>query len=109
MELFEETRREYRFGTETIQGVAKKLKTHRSMVGQALVSAIPPERKISARKSPKLGPVQKFIKGILQSDREAPRKQRHIAHRIWERIHQEHPEALVKEATVRRYMQRRRE
>src|SRR5487761_546159 len=45
VELFEENRREYRFGVGTIQGVAKKLKTHRRMVRQALSSAIPPERK----------------------------------------------------------------
>jgi transposase len=109
VELFEEIRREYRFGVGTIQGVAKKLKTHRRMVRQALGSAIPPERKTPARSSPKLGPVREFIDGILQSDREAPRKQRHTAHRIWERIRQECPEAQVGEATVRRYVQRRKE
>jgi len=73
VELFEEIRREYRFGVGTIQGVAKKLKTHRRMVRQALASAIPPERKTPARNSLKLGPVREFIEGILQSDREAPR------------------------------------
>ena len=68
MELFEEIRREYRFmGPGTIQGVAKKLKTHRRMVRQALASAIPPERKQPARSSPKLGPVREFIDGILQA------------------------------------------
>jgi transposase len=109
VELFEEIRREYRFGAGTIQGVAKKLKTHRRMVRQALASAIPPVRKTQARSSPKLGPVREFIDGILQSDLEAPRKQRHTAHRIWERIRQEHPEAQVAEATVRRYVQRRKD
>ena len=109
MELFEEIRREYRFGVGTIQGVAKKLNTHRRMVRQALASAIPPERKTPARSSPKLGPVREFIDGILQSDREAPRKQRHTAHRIWQRIGQEHPEARVAEATVRRYVRRRKQ
>jgi len=79
VELFEEIRREYRFGVGTIQGVAKKLNTHRRMVRQALASAIPPERKAPSRSSPKLGPVREFIDGILQSDREAPRKQRHTA------------------------------
>ncbi len=108
VELFEEIRREYRFGAGTIQGVAKKLKTHRRMVRQALGSAIPPERKVPARSSPKLGPVKEFIDGILQSDQQAPRKQRHTAHRIWVRLRQEHPEASVAEATVRRYVQRRK-
>jgi hypothetical protein len=35
VELFEEIRREYRFGVGTIQGVTKKLNTHRRMVRQA--------------------------------------------------------------------------
>jgi transposase len=109
VELFEEIRREYRFGVGTIQGVAKKLKTHRRMVRQALGSAVPPERKTPARRRPKLEPVREFIDGILQSDREAPHKQRHTAHRIWERIRQERSEAHVAEATVRRYVQQRKE
>ena len=109
MELFEEIRREYRFGVGTIQGVAKKLNTHRRMVRQALASAIPPGRKTPARSSPKLGPVREFIEGILQSDREAPRKQRHTARRIWQRIQREHPEVRVAEATVRRYVRRRKQ
>jgi hypothetical protein len=50
VELFEEIRREYRFGVGTIQGVAKKLGVHRRMVRQALLSAIPPERKGSCAK-----------------------------------------------------------
>lgn len=49
MELFEQIRREYRFGVGTIQGVAKKLGVHRRMVRQALASAIPPERNVPAR------------------------------------------------------------
>jgi len=109
VELFEEIRREYRFGVGTIQGVAKKLNTHRRMVRQALASAIPPERKTPARSSPKLGPVREFIDGILHSDREAPRKQRHTARRIWLRIGQEHFEVRVAEATVRRYVRRRKQ
>jgi hypothetical protein len=76
VELFEEIRRKYRFEAGTIQGVAKKLKTHQRMMWQALASAIPPERKTPARSSPKQGPMSEFIYGILRGDLEAPRKQR---------------------------------
>ena len=48
------------------------------------------------------------IEGMLEADREAPRKQRHTAHRIWTRFREEHPAHPVGEPTVRRYMQQRR-
>ena len=50
---------------------------------------IPPKRKLAARNKPRLGPVMEFIDGILREDDTVPRKQRHTAHRIWERIRQE--------------------
>jgi len=42
-------------------------------------------------------------------DQQAPRKQRHTAHRIWERIGQEQAEVTVAESTVRHYVGRRKQ
>src|SRR6516164_7695826 len=95
VELFEQIRREYEFGIGTIRGVAHKLKVHRRMVRQALATAEPPERKQVARERPVIDPLRSYIDAILESDRNAPRKQRHTAHRIYERIKTELPEHQV--------------
>lgn len=108
MELFEQIRREYEHGVGTIKGVARKFGVHRRMVREAIASAVPPARKKATRARPKLGPATEFIDGILESDRKAPRKQRHTAHRIWVRLRKERPEIKVAECTVRRYVRQRK-
>lgn len=108
MELFEAIRREYEFGVGTIQGVARKFGVHRRMVREALTNAVPAEKPAPKRPRPRLGPVVDFIDAILEADRQAPRKQRHTAHRIYVRICQERPACQVAESTVRQYVRERK-
>jgi hypothetical protein len=77
VELFEQIRREYRFGVGTIRGVAKQFGVHRRIVRQAMASALPPERKVPMRSSqPKLEPVKEFIDEILLAQVAARREAR---------------------------------
>jgi transposase len=109
VELFEEIRREYEFGVGTVLGVARKLGVHRRMVREALGNAVPARRKKGERKRPRLAPVIPFIDSILEADRGAPRKQRHTAHRIYQRVRAELPAHAVAESTVRRYVGKKKQ
>ena len=109
VELFEQIRLEYEFGVGTIQGVSRKLRVHRRLVREAIRSAIPARRKKTERPHVKMAPAAEFIDAILEEDRKAPRKQRHTAKRIWERIRQEVPGCTAAERTVRQYVAQRKE
>ena len=104
VELFEQLRREFEFGVGTVSGVASKFGVHRRQVRQALANSVPPDRKPYVRACPSLDRVKPFIEAILVTDKTAPRKQRHTAHRIWTRIRQEQPQFPVSESTVRAYV-----
>ena len=72
--------------------------------GRRLRTPFHRQPKATPRERPKPGPAAAFIDEILQSDRKAPRKQRHTAHRIWVRLRQEMPAVGLAESTVRRYV-----
>ena len=74
VELFEQIRREYEHGGGTIRGIAKKLGIHRRMVREAVLRAVPVERKTPVRERPKLEPAMAFIDAILEADRKAHRQ-----------------------------------
>ncbi len=104
MEQFERIRRERREEGMSIRELARRHKVHRRVVRQALAAAIPPVRKpVDSRPQPAIGPHAATIRAWLTEDQDAPRKQRHTARRVWERLVDEHA-ADVAESTVRRYV-----
>ena len=103
MELFERIRHDHRKEGWSIRTLARHHEVHRRTVRQALASARPPTRRSSPRAAPALGPWKPTIEGWLRADLEAPRKQRHTARRVWQRLLDEHG-ALVGESTVRAYV-----
>jgi transposase len=108
VELFEQIRRDHDREGFSIRELARRHGVHRRTVRQALGSAVPPARKRpEGRPAPALGAYRELIDSWLEADRTAPRKQRHTARRVWERLRDEHG-AEVSERQVRRYVRERR-
>jgi len=108
VELFEEIRRDRRREGLSIRELSGRHRVHRRTVRQALVSAVPPPRvTYPVRQFPAIGPWRELIDRWLVADQEVPRKQRHTARRVWQRLVAEH-QATVSEVTVSRYVRRRR-
>jgi len=108
MELFEQVRRDRDREGLSIHELARRHGVHRRAVRQALASPLPPERKRpEGRPAPKLGSYRELIDSWLEADRVAPRKQRHTAKRVWERLTEEHG-AQVSERAVRKWVAARR-
>jgi transposase len=81
---------------------------HRRAVREALLSPVPPALLSPvSRAAPKLGRYRAVIDEWLLADRDAPRKQRHTAKRIHQRLVDEHG-ADVAETTVRQYVRGRK-
>jgi transposase len=104
VELFESIRKTHEREGLSIHELSRRFKTHRRTVRQALVAAVPPPRRAAPlRVAPALGPWKPIIDDWLEADLDAPRKQRHTARRVWQRLVEEHG-AEVGESTVRRYV-----
>jgi transposase len=108
MELFEQIRRDRDREGLSKRALAVKYGVHRRAVRQALLSPVPPVKRSPVwRPAPKLGAYHALIDAWLEADRDAPRKQRHTARRVWQRLVEEHG-AEVSERQVSRYVRERR-
>ena len=102
--MFEAIRRDRRDEPGvSIRELATRHRVHRRTVRQALASAQPPARRVPLRVAPVLDPVKPLIDAMLRQDLTAPRKQRHTARRVRERLIEEH-QLVVAYSTVRDYV-----
>jgi transposase len=107
VEQFEGIRRDSRDRAMSIRALARRHGVHRRTVRQALADATPPVRKLPERSAPATGPYVDLVRRWLIEDQAAPRKQRHTARRIWQRLVEEE-DARVGESTVRNLVARLR-
>ncbi|NLN28011.1 MAG: IS21 family transposase [Firmicutes bacterium] len=85
-----------------IRKIARELGHSRKTVRKALSDAGPwTYRLTQPRPSPKAGPYRDLIRQWLEEDRRAPRKQRHTARRVYERLRDEYGYDGA-ESTIRR-------
>lgn len=107
VELFAAIRWDHQRDGLSIRELARKYDVHRRTVRQAVGSPLPPDRKAPARPAPVRDAVTGWIDEILAADLDAPRKQRHTATRIFERLRDEH-DARVSYSYVSKYVRVRR-
>lgn len=101
--LYEQIRRARERDGLSIRELSRRFHVHRRDVRRALVSPLPPGRKRPERRGSVLDVWKPTIDEWLASDVEAPRKQRHTARRVWQRLVEEEG-AVIGESTVRRYV-----
>jgi transposase len=91
VELYARVRRAVRVEGRSQRQVAREFGLARKTVRKMLAYSAPPgyQRQKPVRR-PKLGPWQGVIDAILEEDKHQPRKQRHTAKRIFERLRAEH-------------------
>jgi transposase len=110
VDLYERIRRDRRVEPGvSVRELSRRHGVHRRMVREALVSAVPPERKKPARaRVLVLEPVTGWIDEILREDLAAPRKQRHTVRRIYDRLVVEYGFDQACYSTLCNYVNKRR-
>jgi transposase len=90
MEQWKEIRLKVLRGEASKRGILRQTGMHWKTLEKILQFSEPPGYRMRCeRMKPKLGPFLGRIADILEADREVPRKQRHTARRIYERIKEE--------------------
>ena len=75
----------------SIREISKELHHSRKTVRKAIRDGSVPKYHLDKdRPHPVMGPFEAIIEGWLEADKSQPRKQRHTAHRIYERLVKEH-------------------
>jgi transposase len=101
---YELIRSKFFLDEESVRAIAKELGHSRKTVAKALVHPIPPGyRRSEPRKRPAIERYRPMIDAWLEEDQSRPRKQRHTAERIYERLCDEHGYA-GSASSVRRYV-----
>jgi transposase len=100
----ERIRNAYYLQEQSIREIARSMRHSRKTVRKALSDPLPP---VYTRVAPAPSPVMGLVKGIIdkwiEEDKTRPRKQRHTAHRVYERLRDEHGFSGA-ESSVRRYV-----
>jgi transposase len=105
MEIWAEVRRRVLTGDISKREACREYQLHWDTLKKILDHTEPPGyRRREPRAKPTLGPFLPVIHTILQADREAPKKQRHTARRIFDRLREEHGytgcESIVRSAVA---------
>ncbi len=91
VELYARVRRACHVDGLSERAAARFFGIDRKTVSKILKHSVPPGyRRSKPPVRPKLDPFLPIIDQILEADRALPRKQRHTAHRIFERLRDEH-------------------
>jgi transposase len=108
VELFAAIRRDSRVEGLSVRALAARYGVHRRTVREALSGAWPAPRKRLPPRRSRLDPFKPAVDEMLRADLDAPRKQRHTARRIFDRLVGEHEMEGVSYSTVCDYVAWRR-
>ena len=90
MEMWTKVRRSVLTEKLSKRQACKKYDIHWETLEKILANPEPPDqRREGEREKPVIGPYLPIIDAILESDKESPKKQRHTAKRIFERLRDE--------------------